>query len=65
MRQKLLARNKNLQKQQLRMEAYWEQNLQYDQRPYDTQSIMGGTFNQLESEQSFAQLLNKLLNSNE
>ncbi len=39
------------------MEAYWAQNKTCDKRPFDTLSIMGGTYNQYDSEQSFAQLL--------
>ncbi len=36
------------------MEAYWTQSQHYDKRPFDTHSIMGGTFNQYDSEHSFA-----------
>ena len=43
------------------MEAYWAQNQRYDERPFDTLSIMGGTFNQYDSEQSFAQQFSRLI----
>lgn len=60
MKPKITSRNKVLSRSPHDMEAYWAQNLRYDKRPFDTLSVMGGTFNQRDSEQSFALLLGKI-----
>ncbi len=45
------------------IEAYWAQQ-QSDCRPFDTLSIMGGVYNQVDHERCFKQLLEGLLNRN-